>query len=205
MPLEVIGVGMGRTGTHSLKLALTRLGFGPCHHMTELIGSEEHTRLWRAHVRGESPGWEKLYAGYRSAVDWPTAHYWRELAAAYPDAKLVLTVRDPESWHKSVVATIANAMTAGNNPESFAVKVIGNEVFGGRILDRAHAIAVYEAHNAAVKSAFGPDRLLVYEVAEGWEPLCAHLGVPVPDEPFPLTNTTAEFRAHFGSRLAIKQ
>lgn len=205
MPLDVIGAGLGRTGTHSLKLALETLGLGPCHHMVALIGNDEQTQMWRAHVRGESPGWEALYDGYRSAVDWPTAHYWRDLADAYPDARILLTVRDPEKWHRSVVSTIANGMTSGNDPESVAVKLIGNQVFGGRVTDRDHAIAIYEAHNAAVKAAFGPERLLVYEVSEGWEPLCAHLGVPVPDEPFPLSNTTEDFRARFADRLAIKE
>ena len=205
MPLDVIGAGLGRTGTHSLKLALERLGFGPCHHMMELMGNDEQTRMWRAHVRGESPGWEALYSGYRSALDWPTAHYWRELSETYPDAKMLLTVRDPEKWHRSVVATIAKGMTSSNDPESIGVKLVANQVFGGRIQDRDHAISVYEAHNAAVKAAFGPERLLIYEVSEGWEPLCAHLDVPVPDEPFPLTNTTADFRARFADRLAIKE
>jgi len=202
MTLEVIGAGLGRTGTHSMKLALAMLGFGPCHHMTELIGSDEQTQLWRAHVRGEAPGWDALYAGYRSAVDWPTAHYWRELADYYPDAKLLLTVRDPDAWHKSVIATIARAMNSTNNPESFGRKVIGEQVFSGRIEDRDYAVGVYEAHNAAVKSAFGPKRLLVYDVAEGWGPLCAHLGVPEPDEPFPVTNTTVEFQTLIAARIS---
>ena len=202
MTLEVISAGLGRTGTHSMKLALAMLGFGPCHHMTELIGNDGQTQMWRAHVRGEAPGWDALYAGYRSAVDWPTAHYWRELADYYPKAKLLLTVRDADKWHKSVVATIAKAMNSTNNPESFGRKVIGEQVFGGRIEDRDHAVGVYEAHNAAVKSAFGPDRLLVYDVAEGWGPLCAHLGVPEPGEPFPVTNTTVEFQTLIAARIS---
>lgn len=197
MPLEVIGAGLGRTGTHSLKLALQRLGFGPCHHMMELVGNPEQSQMWRARASGESLDWEMLYAGYRSAVDWPTAHYWRELAEAYPEAKILLTIRDPETWHRSVAATIAVPISSGQDPETFGAKVIGNEVFGGRITDRDHAIAIYEAHNAAVKTAFGPERLLVYEVSQGWGPLCAHLGVEEPDEPFPRTNTAEEFRARF--------
>ena len=205
MSLAVIGAGLGRTGTHSLKLALGQLGFGPCHHMTELIGNPEQTQVWRAVARGERRDWDKIYAGYRSAVDWPTAHYWRELAAYYPQARMVLTVRDPDLWHKSVVSTIANGMAPGNNPESFGYKVIGQAVFGGRVTDRDHAVAVYEAHNAAVKAAIPPERLLVYEVAQGWGPLCAHLGVPVPDAPFPLTNTTSEFRAVMAERLNIRK
>jgi hypothetical protein len=205
MSLEVIGAGMGRTGTHSLKLALNRLGFGPCHHMSEVITREDQSRMWRAVARGESPGWEALYAGYRSAVDWPTAHYWRELAAVYPAAKLILTVRDPEAWHRSVVQTIGEAIGRDTGGETFGARVIAGEIFGGRMMDRDHAIAVYEAHNAAVKAAIPPARLLVYEVAEGWEPLCAHLGVPAPGEAFPLTNTTEEFRARIAGQGDARQ
>jgi hypothetical protein len=171
--------------------------------MTEVLRSPEQTEMWRAVARGERADWERLYAGYRSAVDWPTAHYWRRLAANYPDARMILTVRDPDAWHRSVVATIGNSMTPGNNPDSFGYKVVGQQVFGGRVTDRDTAVAAYEAHNAAVKAAIAPERLLVYEVAEGWGPLCAHLGVPVPDEPFPLTNTTPEFRAAMAQRLNI--
>lgn len=200
MPLDVIGVGLGRTGTHSLKLAFNMLGFGPTHHMSEVMTNPEQKQLWRAKARGEPISWDALYAGYRSAVDWPTAHYWRELPEVYPDARLVLTERDPVAWHKSVVATIANAVRPGDDPDTFGARVIGKEVFGGRITDPDHAISVFEAHNAAVKAAFGPDRLLVYEVTQGWAPLCAHLGVAVPDEPFPLTNTTEEFRARMARR-----
>ena len=99
MSLEVIGAGFGRTGTHSLKLALEWLVFAPCHHMTEVIAHPEQAQMWRAVARGESPGWDAIYAGYRSAVDWPTAHFWRVLAAYYPRAKLILTRRDPDAWH----------------------------------------------------------------------------------------------------------
>jgi hypothetical protein len=204
MTLEVIGAGLGRTGTHSLKLALEQLGFGPCHHMSEVMSRPEQREMWRAVARGESPGWDALYDGYRAAVDWPTAHYWRQLADVYPAAKMLLSVRDPEAWHRSVVKTIGEDV-AGGDPDSFGTRVISREVFAGRIMDRDHAIAVYEAHNAAVRAAFGPDRLLVYEVAEGWGPLCAHLGVPVPATPFPLTNTTDEFRARMAARRAAPQ
>jgi len=202
MSLEVIGAGFGRTGTHSLKVALEMLGFGPTHHMKELIAHPDQMEMWRALAGGHSPGWTALYAGYRSAVDWPTAHYWRELAAAYPAARIILTMRDPDAWHRSVVSTIAPSMGPDNDPASFGRKVLGEQVFGGRVLDRDHAVAVYEAHVAAVKSEIPPERLLVYEVSQGWGPLCRHLRVPVPAEPFPLTNTTGEFQARMAARLA---
>ncbi|THK36370.1 sulfotransferase family protein [Ensifer sp. MPMI2T] len=196
MVLDIIGAGFGRTGTHSLKLALEQIGFGPCHHMSEVGRSPEQKALWRAAGNGELPDWDKVYAGYRSAVDWPTAHFWRELSAYYPDAKVILTVRDPETWHRSVIQTIGPMSDpATNDPASFGVAVVGQTVFGGRIGDRDHAISVYEAHNAAVRKALPAGRLLTYEISSGWEPLCSFLGVPVPSQPFPHSNSTAEFRS----------
>lgn len=200
MALQVIGAGMGRTGTHSLKLALEALGFGPCHHMAEVMGNAEQMALWRVVGRGGLPDWDAAYAGYRSACDWPTAFVWREVAAHYPEAKVILTERDPDAWYDSMAGTIVPAIGRGNDPESFGEAVIGAKVFGGRLAERDHAIAVYEAHNAAVRAAFPPERLLVYRVTEGWPPLAAFLGVPVPPEPFPRTNSTAEFQARMNDR-----
>ena len=200
MALEVIGAGMGRTGTHSLKLALEMLGLGPCHHMSEVMARPGQKEIWRAAGRGEPTDWDMAYQGYRSAVDWPTVHFWRELAAYYPNARIILTVRDPVRWHESVMNTIARSMGPDNDQDSFGVAVVAKQVFGGRIADREHAIAVHKAHNAAVAAAIPPERLLTYEVREGWEPLCAFLGVPVPEGPFPHSNTTEAFRALFEGR-----
>lgn len=200
MTLDVIGAGMGRTGTYTLKFALEQVGLGPCHHMSEVLANPEQKALWRAAGEGRLPNWDAAYAGYRSAVDWPTAHFWREVADHYPAAKVILTVRDPEAWYDSMAQTIRLTLdVSSNDPKSFGVAVIGNRVFGGRFDDRDHAIGVYEAHNAAVKAELPPERLLVYRVSEGWEPLCAFLGVPMPTEPFPHTNSTAEFRARIGA------
>ncbi|MER9440930.1 sulfotransferase family protein [Mesorhizobium sp. M0340] len=199
MALYVIGAGMGRTGTYSLKLALEHLGYGPCHHMADVHANPEQKALWRAAGQGQLPTWDAAYAGYLSAVDWPTAHFWREVSDHYPDAKVILTVRGPEAWYDSMAQTIGLTMDAAtNDPQSFGVAVIGNTVFGGRFDNRDHAIAVYEAHNASVKSTLPPERLLTYQASQGWEPLCAFLGVQLPSETFPRTNSTAEFRARIG-------
>ena len=111
MALSVIGAGFGRTGTESMKLALEALGLGPCHHMKEGLPNPEQISLWRAVARGEPADWDQIFEGYRSAVDWPAAHYWRELAAHYPDAKVVLTVRSPESWYASMENTILKVIS----------------------------------------------------------------------------------------------
>jgi hypothetical protein len=195
MPLSVIGAGLGRTGTMSLKLALEQLGFGPCHHMVEVFKDPAAPGRWCAAAEGGPVDWETMFAGYRSTVDWPSATFWRELAEAHPEAKVILTVRDPEAWFRSTQATIMSRPVP-DPPETpfhaMIAKVI-NPMFGGRVNDRDTLVAAFNAHNAKVRAAIAPERLLVYEVAEGWEPLCAFLGVPVPGAPMPVANTTEEF------------
>ncbi len=193
MTLALIGAGFGRTGTESMKLALEQLGLGPCHHMKEVLANPEQLEIWRAIARGDPPDWEAAFAGYGSAVDWPSAFFWRELSEVYPKAKIILTVRSSKSWHKSMSNTIFKVLDASTDPESIGLKLIAERVFGGRFLDRDHAIAVYEKNNADVQAAFDDDRLLVYHLGDGWEPLCRFLNRPVPDTPFPRSNSTAEF------------
>ena len=193
MALSVIGAGFGRTGTESMKLALEQLGFGPCHHMKEVLADPGQLEIWRAIARGDPSDWEAAFAGYRSAVDWPSAFFWRELSQAYPEAKIILTVRSSESWHKSMSNTIFKVLEASTDPDSIGLKLITERVFDGRFLDRDHAIAVYEQNNAEVQAAFDENRLLTYQLGDGWGPLCRFLDKPVPDRPFPRSNSTAEF------------
>lgn len=203
MSLEVIGAGLGRTGTLSLKLALEQLGFGPCYHMTEVFKNPQAPAWWVDAADGR-PDWEKIFRGYRSAVDWPNATFYAELAAAYPDAKVILTERDPEAWFASTQATIFPRDTPPDTDAPFDQmfrKVIGR-MFDQRMRDHDHVVAAYKRHNAAVRERIPRERLLVYEVAQGWEPLCAFLGVPMPDTPMPKTNSTEDFRRNFGSGTA---
>lgn len=200
MVLAVIGAGFGRTGTSSLKAAAERLGFGPCHHMIELFRQPEQIPAWEQAVDGAPVDWDELLAGYRSAVDWPSCHFWRELCDRYPAAKVVLTVRDPESWYRSASATMFRYMEGPPPKEPVAKaqwrlarKMILRQTFGGSTADKELAIGVYERHNAEVQGTIPDERLLVYEVRQGWEPLCRFLGVAVPEEPSPATNSTDEF------------
>jgi hypothetical protein len=199
MSLSVIGAGFGRTGTESMKMALEILGFGPCHHMKELNANPAQRALWRAIARGDrsnsAPDWEQAFADYRSCTDWPSAFYWRELSAAYPDAKIILTLRDAESWYASVQKTILKSIMGNADPDSVGVSLIAERVFGGRLDDRAHAIAVFEKNSAEVQAAFDVDRLLVHRLGDGWDALCRFLGKSVPDAPFPHSNSAAEFNA----------
>jgi len=194
MALEVIGTGFGRTGTDSMREALTILGFGPCHHMFEVIQNPEQKARWRAHVAGEPVGWEALFEGYRSCVDWPSAHYWRELVAAYPNAKVLLTWRSAESWWESFDKTIGAGIAKHTDMQALAITLIKSKAFGGRTDDRAHAIAVYEAHVKSVLEEVPPGRLLVHRLGDGWGPLCAFLNVPVPDTPYPSANSADAFK-----------
>jgi len=194
MSLEVIGTGFGRTGTDSMREALTMLGFGPCHHMSEVMAHEEQKRLWRALAKGAAPDWDRLFAGYKSCVDWPSAHYWRELIEIYPQARVILTWRSPESWWESFEKTLLAAFAGSTDQDSLGVSLVSKQVFGGRPQDRAHAIAIYRDNVEAVLNTVPAERLLVHKLGDGWAPLCAHLGVPVPDEPYPTRNTTKDFR-----------
>ena len=193
MALKVIGTGFGRTGTDSMREALDILGFGPCHHMFAVNRDETQKQRWRALAKGAAPDWESLFEGYASCVDWPSAFYWRDLIAAYPEAPVLLTYRSPESWWESFEKTIMRFCSPDNDPASLSVALIGTQVFGGRSHDRANAIAVYKAHVEAVLMAVPPERLLVHHLGDGWEPLCQHLGVAVPDQPYPTRNSRTDF------------
>ena len=201
MPLEIIGPGFGRTGTHALKIALERLGFGPAHHMFEVRDNPAQLKNWEAAARGEKVDWEDVFRGYRAQVDFPGARYWRELARAYAKAKVILTVRDPDEWFDSARATII-PFVAGRgkhgSPHINAIAEMGYQtvavqVFDNRLSDRDHATAVFRRHIAEVRSEIPADRLLIFDVREGWAPLCAFLGVAAPDVPFPRTNSSKAF------------
>lgn len=202
--LKVIGAGFSRTGTYSLKQALEAVGFGPCYHMHEVFGRPEHIALW-ASASSREPEWSTVFAGYASAADAPACHYWRQIRDAFPGAKVILTVRDADSWYASFRATVLEALNrpdllpASAHPTlAMARRLVLDGVFSGRFEDRAHAIAVYEAHNRAVVDAVDARHLLVHRAGDGWEPLCAFLEVPIPAIAFPATNTRAQFRARLG-------
>jgi hypothetical protein len=195
--LRVIGAGFGRTGTASMRDALVRLGFGPCDHMRENFDHPERFALWEEALRckdaGEPIDWRPLLTGFRATMDWPGAYFWRELTAAHPQAKVILTVRDPERWYDSIQATIFSL--PAEQLSGVAEEIGRKRTFGGRLTDRAHCQAVFAQHNQAVQETIPPDRLLVFDVKEGWEPLCAFLDVPVPEgEPFPRVNEAATFQ-----------
>jgi len=199
MALALIGAGFGRTGTASLKIALEKLGLGPCYHMLEVFSNPAHAALWHAAASDPRVAWEGPLAGYAATVDWPGCYFWRELSDHFPDARVLLSVREPGSWYRSVRDTIYQPLMdppAAVPPgwREMARGLILEGTFDGRLDDRDHAIAVFERHTEAVRRAIPPQRLLVYEASQGWEPLCRFLSKPVPAEPFPRVNTTDEWR-----------
>lgn len=204
--MKVIGAGFGRTGTLSLKAALEELDCGPCYHMVEVFKHLEHVPAWEAAARGEPVDWGKLLEGWGATVDWPACTFYAELMAAFPEAKVLLSTRDPQRWYDSCRETIYRPDTLfplrlllNLSPRTRSVMRMGRTIiwegtFGGRFHDREQAVAAYEKHVEAVKRAVPPERLLVYEVGQGWEPLCRFLGVPVPDQPFPHVNDRVAVR-----------
>jgi hypothetical protein len=195
MALQVIGAGLGRTATFSLKFALEHIGFGPCYHMAEVFaGARRNVPLWLDVVRGK-PDWNAVFDGYKSTTDYPACTYWRELAAFYPNAKVVLTTRDADSWFESVSETIFSdkmqGSLAGSPLEAFMNGAIF-DAFGGRVKDRAFMTDWFTRRNQQVIDALLPERLLVFSPKQGWQPLCSFLGVPVPDVAFPRVNSRDE-------------
>jgi hypothetical protein len=224
--LQIIGAGFGRTGTLSIKAALEELGFGPCYHMAEVFQHPEHIAYWQTAAEGKAINWDAIFSNYHSAVDWPSCAFYQQQMRAYPDAKVLLTVRDPENWYESVSNTIYQIHhRAGvsllsrllSYPGKMLIKivqphmnrlfrmqtaVIWDGTFAGNFEDKAFAIAVFQRHIEEVKRTVPPEKLLVYNVKEGWEPLCAFLGVPVPEgRPFPRLND----REHFLGTRRIRQ
>lgn len=205
MALRVIGSGLGRTGTLSLKLALEQLGFGPCHHMREVLEHPESVPLWIDAFDGR-PDWETTFDGYNSTIDAPGCKFWRELSEYYPQAKVLHSVRDPEAWFDSTQNSIFAPNSLSLNPVPPLDRFFAHSLrsYQGGIHDRAFMTDYFRRHNVEVERTIPPHRLLVYEVSQGWGPLCAFLGVQVPEEPFPRTNTREEFAARTAARNAAR-
>lgn len=198
MALEVIGAGLGRNATFSLKFALEHIGFAPCYHMVEVFANARRSiPLWLDVVDGK-PDWDAIFAGYRSTTDYPACSYWRELAVHYPAAKVVLTTRDPDSWFDSVSDTIFAPRMMDGLKGSPMERIMEGAIFrhfDGKVRDRAFMTDWYARRNQEVIDTIAPDRLLVFSPKEGWEPLCEFLGVAVPDAPFPRVNSREELGA----------
>jgi hypothetical protein len=200
MSLSVVGAGLGRTGTLSLKMALEQLELGRCFHMVELMENPDLLPHWDRAGRGESVDWDEVFEGYGATVDWPSCSFYEQLAEHYPYAKVILTTRNADKWFDSTQATIFKGIEKRVDPANPFGSMIQNVVinmFDGIMHARDHCIAVYERHNAEVRRVIPSNRLLEFNVSEGWEPLCKFLNLQVPGTPFPRVNSTDEFQARF--------
>lgn len=218
MTLRVIGAGFARTGTGSLQQALDDLGFGPTYHMNEVFQNPSHVQTWLDYADTNTADWDDLFADYRSVTDFPASCAWKALYEAYPDALVVLTVRDPNAWWTSTSEVIYPTRTMfpiwlrrlvpfTQRWLDMVDRLVWSGIFDGRFEDQAYATKVFEEHVDAVKAHCDPERLLVFEASEGWQPLCEFLDVPVPAGPFPHVNDAASLQRRFagirwGTRLA---
>lgn len=196
MTLQIIGAGLGRTGTHSLAIALEKLGFGPCYHLLEIDKNAGHLQLWNEALKGKPINWSSLFQAYNSVVEWPAVSFLPQLLKTYPDAKFILTQRDAEAWYESAHVTIFEGLELSqHNPDpskrasaDFKRRLILEGTFSGKYRDKAHTIAIYKQHIRDVIALIPAEQLLHFDVKEGWQPLCDFLGASVPDEPFPIRN-----------------
>ena len=205
MTLRVVGAGIGRTGTHSLKNGLELLLGAPCYHMIEVFGRPDDIGVWHDAINGSPPDWNAFLSDYESAVDWPACAFWRELSAASPDAVILLSTRESaDAWWKSANDTIfqVTEQPPTDDPMLEKQRAMALDMFSKTFTpdwrDEAKAKRAYEAHNADVRASVPADRLVDWQPGDGWEPICEKLGMPVPSEPFPHVNTTDDFRAMLG-------
>ena len=205
MTLQVVGAGLGRTGTHSLKIALEQLLGAPCYHMLETFGRPDDIPIWHAAMNGDMPDWNEFLSDYRAAVDWPACAFWRELLAENPGAIVLLSSRDADGWWTSATNTIFQVVKrelpaddVGGRVQLAMINDMLTKRFTPNWQDETEAKRAYEAHNADVRASVPAEQLIDYRPGDGWEPICEKLGLPVPSDPFPHVNTTDEFRAMVG-------
>lgn len=199
MNLRVVGAGLPRTGTTSLTIALERLLGGRIYHMRMIPAHPFDLGTgWNQALEGDTPDWDQLFDGYVAAVDWPASMFWRELSEAYPDALVLLSMRDTaETWWQSANETIlpvARMALAPDWNEGRGLLDLLERFTGGKYWDDPATLqAAYERHNAEVRQTVPQHRLLEWQATEGWAPLCSALSVPVPDLPFPWVNRRSEW------------
>ena len=199
MSISLIGAGFGRTGTLSLKSALETLGYNKCHHMIEVIRNPGEADQWLQAIDAQTVDWQSLLHGYQATVDWPACHFYRELAEYYPEAKVLLSVRDPQQWFESMSATTLRVIRERmqpldvDEPKNLGIELVVKAAFESEIDDVEHGVRMFNQHTKEVVAAIDPDRLLIFDVGEGWEPLCQFLEKPVPDVDFPRVNSRDEF------------
>ena len=205
MALKVVGAGLGRTGTMSLKQGLETLLGGPCYHMYEVFQHLDHVPMWHDAALDKPVDWDKLFAVYVAAVDWPVGAFWKEISQHYPDSIVVLSTRDPEKWWTSANETIFKSISQISEEHKDWHEMIDAMManrFTPDLTDKDACIAAFNRHNEEVRRLAPKNRFLEWQAGDGWEPLCRALNLPIPDEPFPHVNTKDEFLERIRAREA---
>ena len=195
MAIQIIGAGLGRTGTTSLKVALEMLLKEPCYHMVNIANHPDHIAQWHAASQGDTPDWPSLFHGYSAVTDWPATAFYKELMLAYPDAKVLLSFRDSQAWFKSCQDTIFPKILSTEGEWGEMVRSVVFNTFCKDLDDRDSCIAAYERHNEEVRRYVPTERLIEWQPGDDWLPLCNGLNLPVPDEVYPYINKTKDFLA----------
>jgi len=197
--MKVIGAGFSRTGTLSLKYALEHLGYQKCYHMHAVFRNPHHLGYWNKALEHEKFDWELLFEGYQATSDFPACLFWKQLLDYYPDAKVILTIRDSEKWYASMKNTIFEVTRSNQNLDpilSFVKQKVFEELFEGQFENKHKTIQKFEALNNEIIKTIPSEKLLIYNVQGGWQPICQFLNHPIPQEEFPNKNSTKEFRKH---------
>ncbi len=214
MSIQIIGAGFPRTGTTTLKRCLETLGYDKTYHMKELLVNPHNLHYWKQLDETGETDWDGLYDGYKATVDFPCYPWYKEHLKRYPDAKVILTVRPFDAWYKSVDSTV---FRAGPQTPGEKIKMLGKLLFSKRARrvvkcikffkysffhkrlhdrfgEKEYARQYWDSHIEEVKSHVPADQLLIYDVRDGWAPLCEFLGMPVPDEELPHLNKKENFK-----------
>ena len=207
MSLRIIGASYGRTASLSLKKALEILGYSKCYHMSEVVTNPKHSGLWLRAWKGEFI-WDDIFNGYQAAVDWPVAAFWPELMEAYPRAKIILSIRDPEAWYESAKNTIFKSMDEGMRSQNLEIRkriamakeIIVEGTFNGELNNKEHCIRIYNENIDRCKREVESERLIIFDPKNGWQSLCEQLKCPIPNTDYPFINTTKEFEERWRSR-----
>lgn len=191
--MKVIGAGVGRTGTYSLKLALETLLGGSCYHMAEVFEHPDHVAIWHQAANGEDVDWQELFREYVAGVDWPVCAFAVELSVIYPDALILLSVRDFESWWESASTTIFPTSQQAEGEWKLMISTLFHNKFTSELEDKEACRVAFERHYENVRQNIPASRIVEWHPGDGWDPVCKALHLPIPDEPFPHRNTKEEF------------
>jgi len=214
MSLSVIGTGLSRTGTTTLRKVLEELGFSPCYNSTELFIRPRGIEFWEGLEQGEEVDFENFFSNYNGIIGFPGYIFHQQLKAEYPDARVILSYREPEEWYEDISKTVFESVSSHVNKayaeevrsfdpyladcieriHALQLRILEENYFEGRFADKDYAVQRYVEWNEGIKDIYSEDELLVYQVTEGWEPVCKFLGVPVPEgKEFPHLNHPKTF------------